>query len=74
MFIRELKLLKQAPPPSALLLMGDFNLLSSTRDKNNGRINRALVTRFQKAIDHLQIRELNLMGNFLPGPTTMLLQ
>jgi hypothetical protein len=54
--------------------MGDFNLLSSTRDKNNGRINRALVTRFQKAIDHLQIRELNLMGNFLPGPTTMLLQ
>jgi hypothetical protein len=63
MFIRELKRLSMAPPPpQGWLVMGDLNLISSTWDKNNGRINRAMMNRFQKAIDHLQVRELNLVG------------
>jgi hypothetical protein len=55
--------------------MGDFNLISSTRDKNNGRVNRAMINRFQKAINHMQVRKLNLLGkkftwsNQQPAPT-----
>jgi hypothetical protein len=61
MFIRELKGLKDGAPP-AWLLMGDFNLISSTRDKNNGRVNMAMINRFKKAVNHMQVRELNLLG------------
>jgi endonuclease/exonuclease/phosphatase family metal-dependent hydrolase len=60
MFIHELKHLKQGARPKWLIL-GDFNLIYRLQDKNNVRINRALMSRFQKAIDHLQLREINLI-------------
>jgi hypothetical protein len=50
-FMRELKGLNDGAPP-AWLLMGDFNLISIARDKSNGRVNRAMINRFQKAINH----------------------
>jgi hypothetical protein len=61
MFIRELKLLKQVAKPQWLIL-GDFNLICKQQDKNNARINMTLLSRFQRALNHLQVRELNLMG------------
>jgi hypothetical protein len=61
MFIRELKQLKQGVDP-AWLIMGNFKLICRMQDKNNGRLIRGLISRFRKAIDHLEIKELNLLG------------
>jgi hypothetical protein len=60
MFIRELRHLKQLARPE-WMMFGDFNLISRQQDKSNGRINRSLISRFQRAINHLQLRELNLI-------------
>jgi endonuclease/exonuclease/phosphatase family metal-dependent hydrolase len=61
MFIRELKRLKQSVM-SHWLLIGDFNLIYRDQDKNNGRLNRRLMLRFRRALNHLQVKELELMG------------
>jgi exonuclease III len=61
MLIRELRHLKQGAKPEWLMLE-DFNLVCMHQDKSNGRVIMTLISRFQRAIDHLQLRELNLMG------------
>jgi hypothetical protein len=61
MFIGELKLLRQTTP-SAWLIMGDFNLIYQEQDKNNGRVNRRLMLRFRRAINHLEVKEVQLVG------------
>jgi hypothetical protein len=43
------------------LILGDFNLIYKIQYKNNGRINRGMMTRFKRAIDHLEIKEINLV-------------
>lgn len=61
MFIRELRQLKNTVKPQ-WLLMGDFNLIYKEQDKNNGRLNRRLMLRFRRAINHLEINEIDLVG------------
>jgi exonuclease III len=61
MFIRELKQLKNRGKPQWLIL-GDFNLIYKLQGKSNGRVNRGLMHRFKRAIDHLEVKEINLVG------------
>jgi hypothetical protein len=42
------------------LLVGDFNLITSTEDKNNGRVNMQMINRFKRTIDDLQLAKLPL--------------
>lgn len=44
------------------LLLGDFNLIYKDEDKSNDRLNRGLMNRFRRALNHLQVKELVLMG------------
>jgi hypothetical protein len=61
MFIRELRQLKRQTKPQWLIIW-DFNLIYKLQDKNNGRVNRGLMHRFKRAIDHLEVKEINLVG------------
>lgn len=44
------------------LLIGDFNLIYKTSDKNNSRLNRGMMQRFKGTLDRLGIKELHLSG------------
>jgi hypothetical protein len=59
--IRELRHLKQQVR-SQWLILGDFNLIYMLQDKNNDRVNRDIMLRFKRAIDYLEIKEINLVG------------
>jgi hypothetical protein len=61
MFIRELRQLKQGAMPEWLIL-ADFNLIYKIQDKNNGRINKQMMSRFRRALDYLEVKEINLVG------------
>jgi hypothetical protein len=58
MFIRELKNLKQTTLPS-WLIFEDFNLIYK-EDKNNGRLNRRLMLRFRRDLNHMGVKEIYL--------------
>jgi hypothetical protein len=73
MFIKELKQLKQ-PAGTKWLLLGDLNLIYKAQDKSNGRLNRGMMLRFRKALDHLGVKEINLVGRKFTGATTKFLQ
>lgn len=60
-FMQELTDLKQVMHP-AWLLLGDFNLIYRVQDKNNGRVNLALLNRFKATIDNLLLAPINLRG------------
>jgi hypothetical protein len=40
--------------------MGDFNLIYKDQDKSNGKVNRNLMLRLKRIIDHLEVKEINL--------------
>jgi hypothetical protein len=61
MFIRELKGLKGTVKPQWLLL-GDCNIIYKAQDKSNGRINRNMMMRFKRALNHLEVKEVDLLG------------
>lgn len=61
MFIRELRRLKNVAKQEWLLL-GDFNLVYKEENKNNGRLNRHVMLRFRRALNHLKVKEIDLMG------------
>jgi exonuclease III len=61
MFIRELKRLKQAVLDKRLLL-GDFNLIYKDENKSNNRLNRRLMLRFRRALNYLEVKEVELTG------------
>jgi hypothetical protein len=61
MFIREIKSLKQSSL-QPWVIIGDFNLIYKDEDKINGRFNRNLMTRFKKVLDHLEVKEIPLVG------------
>lgn len=44
------------------LIMGDFNLIYKDQDKNNGRLNRQLMLRFRRALNFLEVKEVDLVG------------
>ena len=43
-------------------MLGDFNLITSEEDKNNGNLNRAMMGRFRRLINDLELKELSLHG------------
>jgi hypothetical protein len=55
-------------------LLGDLNLIYKAQDKSNGRLNRGMMLRFRKALDHLGVKEINLVGRKFTGATTKFLQ
>ena len=60
-FIDELRGLANSRPAKWLIL-GDFNLIYRTQDKNNGRLNRRMMGKFKSALDAWRLRELRLTG------------
>jgi hypothetical protein len=56
MFIRELKQLSQSASPQWLIL-GDFNLLYQESDKNLGPIDRNMIHRFRRALNHMEVKK-----------------
>lgn len=44
------------------LLPGDFNLIYRSEDKNNANINRAMMGRFKRLLNDLELREIELLG------------
>jgi hypothetical protein len=60
MFIRELRRLKGAVKPQWMLL-GDFNLFYKAQGKSNDRLNHHMMLRFSRALNHLEVREVELM-------------
>jgi hypothetical protein len=61
MFIRVIKQLKGSVLPQWLLL-GDFNMMYKPQDKNNGILNRSLMARFRRALNLLEVKEIDLVG------------
>jgi hypothetical protein len=61
MFIRELRQLKHQIQAS-WLIMGDFNLNYKNANKNNGQLNRRLMLRFRRALNHMEVKEIQLLG------------
>jgi hypothetical protein len=74
MLIKELKRPKQSAF-SQWLIIGDFNLIYKYQDKNNGRLNRGLMNRFRRALNHMDDKEVEMVGrrftwsNQLASPT-----
>jgi hypothetical protein len=56
--IRNLRACCQGP----WLVVGDFSLITSIEDKNNGNINRAMMGRFRRLMNDLEFRDLPLQG------------
>jgi hypothetical protein len=41
---------------------GGFNLIYKMEDKNNGRINRSRMLRFRRALNFMDVNEIELIG------------
>jgi exonuclease III len=61
LFLRELRAIKDAAKPNWLVL-GDFNLICADHDKSNGRVDRRMMTHFRRALNHMEVREIPLVG------------
>lgn len=61
LFLEELLLVRQLVV-GAWCVVGDFNLLAADGDKNNGNVNRRLISKFRHTIDALELREVYLFG------------
>ena len=44
------------------MLAGDFNMIYSSEDKNNDNINRAMMGRFRRFVNDLELKEIPLLG------------
>ena len=61
LFLQELRNVRSAcQGPWSVL--GDFNLITNAEDKNNGILNRAMMGRFRRLINELELKELPLQG------------
>lgn len=61
LFMQEIADPKQQMLP-AWLLLGDFNLIYRAEDKNNGRLNLPMLSRFKTTIDNLLLAPFDLRG------------
>lgn len=61
LFLQELRSLKPVTSQPWLCL-GDFNLIYEARDKNNLNLNRRLMGRFRRALDHCELKEIVLQN------------
>jgi exonuclease III len=60
-FLAELENIQVSLKP-AWLIIGDFNLIYKACDKNNSRLNRAMMQHFRRLLDKIQVKELPLPG------------
>ena len=44
------------------MLAGDFNMIYCSEDKNNENVNRALMGRFRRFVNELELKEIPLLG------------
>jgi hypothetical protein len=44
------------------MLAGDFNMIYCAEDKNNDNVNRALMGRFRRLVNDLELKEIPLLG------------
>jgi len=44
------------------MMAGDFNMIYSAEDKNNENLNRAMMGRFRRLVNDLELKEIPLMG------------
>jgi hypothetical protein len=61
LFLQELRVIKSLMEPTWMIL-GDFNLIYMDQDKSNGHLNRRLMLRFHRTLNHLVVREIPLSG------------
>jgi exonuclease III len=61
LFLRELRGLKDSAQP-AWLILGDFNLICSDQDKSNDYVDRRMISRFRRALNHIVVKEIPLVG------------
>lgn len=48
--------------PGPWLIVGDFNLIYRAADKNNQNVDRAMMGRFRRALDDMELWECELLG------------
>ena len=60
-FLQELRDIR-AGCPGPWLIGGDFNLIYRSADKNNPNVDRAMMGRFRRLINELELQELELLG------------
>jgi len=61
MFLQELRNIR-ALCNGAWLLGGDFNLIYQAADKNNANLDRAMMGRFRRFLDDMDLKEIPLLG------------
>jgi len=44
------------------MIAGDFNMIYSSEDKNNDNVNRAMMGRFRRFVNDLELKEILLLG------------
>jgi hypothetical protein len=47
--------------------MGDFNLICNDSDKSLGNLDRTMMHRFRKALNHMDVKEIQLTGRKFTG-------
>jgi len=60
-FLEELREVR-ANCPGPWMLAGDFNMIYCSEDKSNENINRALMGRFRRFVNDLELKEIPLLG------------
>jgi hypothetical protein len=63
LFLSELRELKHQVQP-VWLIVGDLNLIYQDSDQNNSRINMCLMSCFHRDLNHLEVREIQLLGRW----------
>jgi hypothetical protein len=61
LFLQELQLIRNLCN-GPWMIGGDFNLIYRAEDKNNGNLNRAMMGRFRRLLNELNLKELPLLG------------
>jgi hypothetical protein len=61
LFLRELSAIKDVGT-LAWLVLGHFNLIYADQDKSNGRVDMRMMTHFHRALNHVEVREIPLVG------------
>lgn len=60
-FLEELREVRNLCP-GPWVIAGDFNMIYSAEDKNNDNLNRALMGRFRRFVNDLELKEIPLIG------------
>ena len=60
-FLEELREVR-ANCPGPWMLAGDFNMIYRSEDKSNENINRAMMGRFRRFVNDLELKEIPLLG------------